>query len=160
MHLVGAFPSIDEMHRWTRKHGREKSATTKWLKCKIFWNLTAFFSGLLRVNVNDLHTVHTHELISWVRKVASTLAQLQFKSSSNKALTKRISALPTYVKTELLCFQSSWFSSHLVFTSVLDPVLVIQVRKDLCRYEMQCKYQASQLLVFLASIFILIWLLS
>lgn len=86
-YLVGDFFQ-HQMHKWTRKCGREKSATMKGLKCKIFWSLTAFSSGLLRINVNDLHTVHTHELINWVRKVTSTVAQLQ--SSSNRALTKKL----------------------------------------------------------------------
>jgi len=75
-------------NRWTWRSWRDKCAATKGSKGNIFWSLAAFISGLLRINVNDLHTVHTHELISWVRKVTSAVAQLQ--SSSRRALAIKI----------------------------------------------------------------------
>lgn len=90
--------------------------------------------------MNDLHTVHMHGLTNCLRKVTSTVAQLQ--SSSRRALAIKISALHFHVKTErflyIICNCSTVHSSHLLAsTSALEPSLVIQVRKDLRRYEMQ-----------------------
>lgn len=101
-----------------RRNQREKSATTDRSKGNEFWSLTALISGLLRINVTDLHIAHKQELIKWVRKVTSTVAQLQ--SSSTSALAIKILALHFHIKTTFsvynpLLLQSSLFSSFVCF---------------------------------------------